>query len=192
MQKLLGNFKSLMEKVFSKKNIFIAIAVILIVIGGFFVVKKVFKQPLGQIYEVAVMARSQNNPDPAEDRKSSLKAGDVLIVQKHGHNWSTTESVSYLILKMNLTEEQTAKLTMSKEKEIKFRDLPEEEKKRIEDEKNRAKETDEKYFEESRMEILIAREHHIDMREFEDFEANDLLNGQPFDEVFDWGIVERK
>ena len=175
-----------------RKHLIIAAAVALIVAGGFFAGKKVLNRAPKQIYEVAIMARSQHNSDPEEDLKSSLKAGDVLVVQKNGHSWSTTESVSYLILKMNLTEKQAIKLTHPKEKEIKFKDLSEEEKTRIEEEKKRAKEADEKYVEEPRMETLIAREYRIGMSEFEGFEANDLLNGQPFDEVFDWGIVERK
>ena len=193
MQTSQEKFKNLTEKLFSKKIIFIAIAVILIIIGGFFIGKKTFKPEPKRIYEIAVMARSQSNPNLEEDSKSSLKAGDVLVVQKDGHNWSTTEKASYLILKMNLTKKQAAKLIMPDEKEIKFKDLSEEKQERVKEDKKRVKDADEEYMEKQRMEIITARKYCIDMGEFEGFEANDLLNGQPFlDEVFDWGIVNKK
>ena len=177
------------------KTIIILAICFLIIIGGYFSFRKIFKPDPKQIYEVAVMVRDQYNSNPEEDKKTSLKIGDVLVVQKVGHNWSNTEKVSYLILKMNLTEKQKAKLTQAKEKEIKFKNLTKEEQARIKEEKKRAKDSGEEYHEEQKTEILIAREYYIDLskEEFKGFSANNLLSGQPYiDDVFDWDIVERK
>lgn len=156
-----------------------------------------------QVYSVAVMVRSQQiRGDKVEDRKNSLKTGDVMNIKAADHNWSKVERVSYLILKMELTEKQKERLMAPEEREIKFKELSEEEQQRIEEEKQRAKDNDEEYYEEQRTETLRKRAYAIDFdylrkkyREFEDFKAIDLLNiGQPFGEdmVFDWGIVEKK
>ena len=157
---------------------------------------KIFKPAPKRVYEVAIMMRSQNNSDPEEDARTSLKKGDVLVTQKEGHSWSKTEKVSYLILKMNLSEEQAQKLTQAKTKEIKEKDLSQEEQARIAEEKKRAKDEEREYMPELREETLIAREYFIDFKEDEaliNLKANDLINGQPLmDRVFDWGIVERK
>lgn len=176
-----------------KKTVLIAAIVLLVVVGAIYWINS--KKAPKQIYEVAVMVRSQSNSDPEEDKKTSLKKGDVLVTQKEGHNWSKTESVSYLILKMNLTEEQAQMLTQAKTKEIEFKDLSEEEQKRIEEEKKRAKDEDREYVEEPRQKTLIAREYRVklDDKKFEGFKAIDLLKDQPYsEEVFDWGIVEKK
>lgn len=178
---------------FNKKSIIIVVIIFAVIsLGVYFLNSK--KAPK-QIYEVAVMVRDQNNPDPIEDKKTSLKKGDVLITQKEGHAWSKTESISYLILRMSLTEDQAQKLTQAKTREIKYKELSDEEKKRIDEEKKRAKEEDVEYHEEPRTETLIAREYHVDMSKFnkQGFKAVDLISGQPFaEEVFDWGIVEKK
>ena len=179
----------------SKKNLIIIGVVALVFVVGALLKTYVFKSAPKQIYEVAIMVRSQKNSDPSEDRKTSLKRGDVLVTQKDGHNWSKTESISYLILRMNLTEEQAQKLTQAKTREISEKELSDEERGRIEEEKQRAKDEDREYHEEPRQETLIAREYYIDMTEFDEqgFKAVDLISGQPFqEEVFDWGIVERK
>ena len=188
-----------MLKLNTKFNKIIIIFLVLLIIAGislFYFKDKIFKPAPKKIYEVAVMMRSQSNKDPIEDARTSLKKGDVLVTQKEGHNWSKTEKVSYLILKMDLTEEQAQKLTQSKTKEIKENDLSQEERDRISEEKKRAKEDKREYMPEPREETLIAREYHIDFEEDEalmNLEANDLIKGQPLmDRVFDWGIVERK
>lgn len=177
-----------------KKNVILGLIGLVIIAGGAYFYPKIFKKAPKTIYEAAIMVRSQQASDPAEDARSSLKAGDALVIQKDGHKWSNTEKISYLILKMNLTENQKQKLTQAKEKEIKFKDLPQEEQDRINEDKKRAKEAGEEYMEEPRRETLIAREYYIDLiKHFPDFSAVDLLNGQPYlDEVYDWGVVNRK
>lgn len=193
MRKLLpaGTFKT---KYLTKKNIIWAIVGLIVIAGIAYFGPKIFKRAPQQVYSVAIMVRSQSNPDKAEDMRSSLKAGDVLVTQKADHSWSGTEKVSYLIIKMNLTEEQAQKLTQAKVEEIKFKDLPEEERNRIEEEKKRARDEDREYMEEPRMRTLIAREYYIDLAEnFPDFKPLDLLNGQPYlDQIFDWSIVDKK
>ena len=74
------------------------------VMGGFIGIWNIFHHK--DIYQVAVMVRSQNNPDPIEDIKTSLKYGDVVVVKAEDNKWSKAEKVSYLILEMKLTERQ--------------------------------------------------------------------------------------
>ncbi len=181
------------KNLFTKRIVIIAIVLIVIATTGVILRKTVFKPAPKKIYEVAVMVRSQENPNKAEDMRTSLKVGDALVIQKDGHNWSRIEKISYLILKMNLTEEQKAKLTQGEEREISEDELSQEEMDRIAEEKKRAEENDEKYMEEPRTETIRARQYHIDMEIFEGFKANDLLNKQPYyGEVYDWGIVDKK
>lgn len=140
-----------------------------------------------KIYEALIAVRDQYNTDPKEDEKTSLKAGDVLVVLPEGHNWSQTERVSYLILKLNLTEEQAAKLTSSEEK-IETIDLPKEE---IERAKKDGRKIDE---EREQRTTLRARRYRIKIEELDpNFDPNILLERQPFpDKTYDWGIVEKK
>jgi len=179
------------------KKLIISLIIIAIISGGLFYFKdKIFKPAPKKIYEVAIMMRSQHNKDPKEDARTSLKKGDCLVTQKEGHNWSKTEKVSYLILKMNLTEEQAQKLSKSKTRKIKEKELSQEEQDRIKEEKKRAKDEKRDYMSEPREETLIAREYYIDFTKdevLENLKANDLIKGQPLmDRVFDWKIVEKK
>jgi hypothetical protein len=183
------------KKHVSKKTLVIAAAALIVIALGAWLALKYAKPAPKQVYSVAVMVRSQVNDDPAEDRRTSLKAGDALVVQPENHSWSYTESISYLILKMSLTEEQARKLTQPKEREIDEDELSEEEQQRIEEEKKLAKEEDREYVPEPRRETLIAREYYIDLSkdEFEGLNPDTLSDGNPFqDVVFDWGVVERK
>jgi len=189
-----ANLSQTGKKRLLNKKILIIIGIIIVMAGATVLFRDaIFKKAPKQIYEVAIMVRSQRSNDPNEDARSSLKAGDVLLVQAEGHSWSQTEKISYLILKMNLTEEQASKLTQPKEKEVKFKDLSEEEQERIEEEKKRAEEEGREYMEEPRTETILARQYRIKMEKFEGFKPADLLSGQPFeDEIFTWSIVEKK
>lgn len=148
-------------------------------------------------YEALVMMRDQSSGNADEDRRSSLKAGDVILVQKEGHSWSDSERISYLILKMSLTEEQAQRLTQPLDREVGEDELSDEEKQRIEDEKKRAQERGTEFRREPRRITLMARQYRIDLEEIgfpgtED-NANSLMGSQPFpDRVFDWGSVEKK
>jgi hypothetical protein len=178
-----------------KKKIYLILCLILIVVAVGFFSKRLIKIAPKMNYEVAIVVNDQYNSDPTEDAKNSLKTGDVLVVQEENHNWSKTEEISYLIIKMNLTEDQKQKLTAPAEREIKFEELSAEEQQRINDEKKRAEEAGEEYREEPRKETLRARAYQIDMEEFtkKGFKRLDLLSNQPFQkEVYDWGIIIRK
>ena len=174
-----------------KKKILTAVLIVVVLYGGWFLAFKVFKSAPKQIYEVAVYAHNQSGSDSS----SSMRMGDALVVMKEGHSWSHTESISYLILKMSLSEEQAQKLSMADEKEIPFKQWSDEEKQRAEEEEARAKEEDREYFEEPKRETLRPRLYRIDFEDkvFEGFTRVQLMQGQPYkDMVFDWGIVEKK
>ena len=177
----------------ANKKLIIPLAILAILALGWYLYPNFIKPKPKAIYEVAVMVRSQTNPDKSEDLRTSLKSGDVLVVQNEGHKWSKTEQVSYLILKMELTEEQKAKLLAPNEKEIDFKDLSEEEQQRIKDEEQRAKDEGRDYEPEPRRETLRARAYRIDLEELEFSKPADLIKGQPFaDQIFGWEIVEKK
>lgn len=193
MEKLKKVFNKIKNQ--PKKIIFFLVCLILLVSASAYFSKSIFKSNPKLNYEVAIAVRDQFSSDPAEDAKSSLKTGDVLVIQDDGHDWSKTEEISYLIIKMNLTEGQKQKLTAPDEREIEFDELSAEEQQRINDEKKRAKEAGEEYREEPRKETLRVRAYGIDMKNFTDkgFKSLDLLSSQPFrNEVYDWGIVIKK
>lgn len=144
-----------------------------------------------------MQVRDQNaNGDEKENAKTSLKKGDVLLAQEEGHNWSTTEKVSYLILKINLTEKQREKLVDSVYKKLTRKEI----KKELENFKNGRDdipdEEIDRYKEElkNRKDVVVLRKYRINMEKyFPDFVANDLVVGQPYeDKVFDWSIVQKK
>jgi len=180
----------MLKKLF-KKYIIPMIVIFLFIAGVALILKVSLDEGPKEIYEVAVMVKDQNNSNSDEDMSTSMKKGDVLVIKKEGQNWSRTELVTYLILKIELSEEQRQKLTQAQTEEV-----------------NRSKTTDKeleglsseqkKEFIEPRkepeMKTIRPREYRIDMRKFKDFTPIDLLNiGQPyFEEVYDWGIVEKK
>jgi hypothetical protein len=69
-------------------------------------------------YELLVAVTDQKASDPAEDLRSALKTGDVMVILPEGHRWSETEKTSYLILKMKLNEEQVLKLTQPETRKV--------------------------------------------------------------------------
>lgn len=184
-----------LKKCCSKRNLLILLIVAIIVAGAWALKTYVFKGAPKQIYQVAIQVRDQYNADPVEDRRNSLKKGDVLVIQDEDHRWSTTENKSYLVLKMLLTEEQVQKLTVAEEREIPESELSGEERQRIEEEKQRARDEDREYVEEPRTETLRMRMYYIDLgrEEFAGFKWQDLLTAQPYSNLlFDWKIVEEK
>jgi hypothetical protein len=163
-----------------KKKILIAIIIVFLISSGF-AIYKVFHQAPKKIYEVAIMVRSQHNNDPNEDARTSLKVGDVLVVKPEGHKWSKTEKVSYLIIKMNLTEDQSHILAQPREREVKKSELSEKEKKTTKNTNYIRKET------------IIAREYRIKIEKFKDFNSKMLIKGQPYmEKVYGWDMVEKK
>ncbi len=181
------------KKYLKNKFLLVALGLLILGIGVYLLGPKIFKPKPKQIYQVAVVVRSQQTSDPAEDLRSSLKAGDVLVTQLGEHSWSSTELISYLILKMNLTEEQAQKLTQPEEREMKKSEISEEEKQRQEEEKKRAKKEGREYREEPRRVTLRARAYGINLEKLGFTDPNALYSGQPFlDQIFEWDIVDKK
>ena len=184
------------EKIIARRKIIIPAALIILAIAGglTWVIKAKFTKPEPTSrYEVAVVVRSQTNQDPIEDRRTSLKSGDVLVVQSAGHSWSTTEKISYLILPMELTATEAAKLMQADEKEIKFKDLPAEDQQRIKDEEARAKKEKRDYQKEKRTETIRPRLYYIDLAMIGFSDPNQLLTKQPYmEKVFGWEVVKKK
>lgn len=169
-----------------------AVLAVIIIISTAIISNKNNKLPK-ELYEVAIMVRDQPNSGTKEDERNSLKRGDVLVLQKEGHSWSKTESISYLILKMNLDAEQVQKLTRPKTRELAFEELSEEERGRIDEERRIAEIEGREYIPESKEEVLLAREYAIDFTKVGEFNDADLILRQPFEgEVFDWNIVIKK
>lgn len=87
-----------------KKNVvyiflgFISILCLILVI--------IFLGPEKSIYQIAVVIRDQVHEEKAEDKRSALKYGDILVIENAGHKWSKLEEVSFLILNIKLTQEQ--------------------------------------------------------------------------------------
>lgn len=175
-----------------KKFAIVLVIALVLIVGGWFIVTKVIKPAPKQAYDVAVMVRSQGGGG-ADDAKSNLKKGDVLAIQKQGHNWSKTEKISYLILEMELTQEQKQKLMQPKTKELDKEESLEKGLIRQEElEGENAMSGAE--LEERLKQTVSAREYYIDFDELpKDFKPADLINNQPFEgQVFDWGIVDKK
>jgi hypothetical protein len=176
--------------------------ILVVLLGGVYLAKRLFfKSEPKTVYEAAVLVRDQNSSDPNDDNSNSLRAGDVLLLKQSGLQWSDTERVSYLILKMELTQSQHEKLTQTVDRELtkeekeaelaRFRErggeqeMSEEERQRMEDEFT--KELD------VRRETVQARAYRIDFDKFSAFSPDDLIKGQPFYEaVYDWGVVEKR
>lgn len=182
-----------------KKPIIIGLAVVLALLALWPLVQKAFKPDPKFLYQAAIFPYDQKSSNPAEDQKSSHKRGDVLVIKKEEEgkkiSWSRTERITYLILKLELTEEQAQKLTMADEREIPEKDWSEEEKQMAAEEKQRAEAEGREYQPEPKRETLRPRLYYVDLskKPFNDFDRNVLLTGQPWEEdIFNWSIVEKK
>jgi hypothetical protein len=100
------------KKINSIKIIIPLFLIICAAVVAFFVWKGADRADGGEVkvYDVAVMRKDQVQSDPDEDRRSSLKAGDVALAREVGRDWSDTEKRIFLIIKMNLDETQAARL----------------------------------------------------------------------------------
>jgi len=181
-----------------------------LVFGGIWFFKKGSKDDPVKVYDVAVMLKDQTNKDPEEDAKTSLKAGDVVMTRETGREWSNTERISYLILKMKLRESQAEKLVEpveeklsekeaqekgnlpAKYKVVDDEDLNEERKKQGDNNEDREMIILKRELE-SRLTVTTrARKYRIKIEDL-DFDPAQVRNGQPFpDQEFGWSIVEKK
>lgn len=151
----------------------LALGLVALIAGGYFLVKKFWPSAPQTVYEMVVQVRDQPDEDPVEDARTNMKKGDVLVAFPVGHKWSETEKTSYLILKMKLTQEQLKKLT-----------TPEKEQAEQESGDAKAKHPPAK--------IIRMRPYRIKIEQL-NFNLDDFSNGQPFtDKIFGWEIVEKK
>ncbi|MFA5961214.1 MAG: hypothetical protein WC848_00855 [Parcubacteria group bacterium] len=169
----------------SKKPLIIFLAMIVLLVGGYFGYKKYQKNKLlkgnvESVYEVLVQMADEKVNDPVEDARSSLKRGDVIAYVPDGHQWSDTEKISYLIVKIKLKPEEAQKLM---EAETKNAPVDEARKKELPEGAGPEKET------------VRARKYQInlDKLDVEDLTINDLAKGQPTgDKVFGENVIRKK
>ena len=142
-----------------------------------------------KVYDVLVQLRDQKNSDPIEDAKSSAKKGDVVSLRVTGSEWSKTEKISYLILKMELTEEEAQKIVQSETKKLKEKEALEKGIANEEMLKNMPREEKANFL----VEDVLFREYRINFEKLPEFDEKEVRNGQPFEEkIFGWEIVEKK
>lgn len=169
---------------FKNKKVLIIIAVgSLLLVAGFFLFQKFGKnagmdgggesadQKVVKVREVMVVIRDQiNSADPAEDAKYALKRGDVIAAQDAGHEWSQTEYISYLLVKMNISGKQANELLQPLEKDTGEKS-----------EDGRPK-----------TELVRARKFKIDLDKV-GFTGAQVVEGQPLkDKVFDESVIVEK
>ena len=152
--------------------------------GIFWGVNKIFfKGQLGNngpttTRQVLVSVHDFSMPDPVEDKKTSIKMGYVVGVYPEDHQWSDTEKISFLILKMKLNDTQASELTAPLTQAIK--NPTDQQKQEVKTDPQAGTET------------VAAREYKINLGKIGFTDAASLAKGQPFlDKVFDWGIVEK-
>jgi len=184
------------EKFYQNKKIIIpaAIALGLILLGGlFFVLRKDEKGRMPgaddpRVYEALIMIKDQTSKDPAEDARSNLKAGDVIVIFPEGHSWSSTERISYLLLKLKLKPSDAAKLTEPETREIKEIDRNLLKLKETNGDKSKQKDMG------PRKETVRARAYRIKIEKL-NFDIQKFWGDhtQPYlEKVFDKGMVEKK
>lgn len=147
-----------------------------------FILREGWADEEAKVYQVLVSVYDEKNANPIEDKKSSMKKGYVIGVYPENHQWSETEKISYLILKMKLNKREAQEIIEPIQKNIDIRILSEEQQKVI-------KESD---IKEEQKEIIAVRKYKIDLEKIGFSDPNSLLNGQPYeDNVFGWEIVEK-
>ena len=157
----------------SKRKFIIPIIIILVLIGSYVAYKK-YRQPkedTRSVYEAMVQVVDQKSGNEEEDRRASLKKGDVIAYFPEGHPWTETEKTGYLIVKIKLTSEDAAKLTEAVTKNVETQDPA----------SSGA----------SQQETIQARKYTLDI---DVPTVNELMEkGQPYkDKVFEKGIIEEK
>lgn len=173
-------------------RLIVFVLVVIALLGGIFwavnkfVIKKIFDGGETKNYQVLVKTYDDKLSDSEEDRRSSMKKGYVVGVYEENHQWSDSEKVSYLILKMKLNEKEVQKITEQVKEEIDIKTLPEEQQKMMKEQKKEERNPDDL------TRVVLARKYKIDLEKIGFSDMNVLLQGQPFEgQVFDWGIVEK-
>jgi hypothetical protein len=173
-------------------RLIVFVLVVIALLGGIFwlvnkfIIQKIFDGGETKNYQVLVKTYDDKLSDPEEDRRSSMKKGYVVGVYEENHQWSDSEKVSYLILKMSLNEKEVQKITEQVKEEIDIKTLPEEQQKMMKEQKKEERNPDDL------TRVVLARKYKIDLEKIGFSDMNVLLQGQPFEgQVFDWEIVEK-
>ncbi|MBT3356537.1 hypothetical protein HN399_04290 [bacterium] len=141
-----------------------------------------------KVYDAVIQLRDRTNSDPEEDARNSAKKGDVILVRETGKEWSTTEKVSYLIIKMKLSEKEAQKIVQPKTKKLSKDEAKE--KGVVNDEM--LKEMEKEELNQALTQAVIFREYRVKIEDM-DFDLMKVREAQPFpDKEFDWEIVEKK
>ncbi len=149
-----------------------------------------FKSKKGEVkvYDALVMLKDQKSANSEEDAKNSAKKGDVILIRETGQEWSKTEKISYLILKIKLNEKQAQKIVQAKTKKLSKDEAKE--KGLVDDERLKTMEKEE--LEQTLKEDILFREYRVKIEKLE-FDPMKVRNEQPFeDEEFGWSLVEKK
>jgi hypothetical protein len=136
----------------------------------------------GKVYEALVMPKDQTNPDPKEDARSSLKAGDVIGIFPEGHVWSDTERQSYLLLKLTLSDSEVQELTQPQTKPSGSPTS----------EESGGPPSDAKALAGKQEETVRARAYRLKIETLQ-FDPNTIWKAQPFQgKVFEDKLIEKK
>jgi hypothetical protein len=136
----------------------------------------------GEVYEALVMPKDQTNPDPQEDARGSLKAGDVMGIFPEGHVYSDTEKQSYLLLKLTLTDAEAQELTQPQTKPSGSPTS----------DKSGGPSSAAKALEDKQDETVRARAYRLKIETLQ-FDINTIWKAQPFPvKVFDDKLIEKK
>jgi hypothetical protein len=136
----------------------------------------------GKVYEALVMPKDQTNPDPQEDARGSLKAGDVMGMFPEGHAWSETEKQSYLLLKLTLIDAEAQELTQPQTKSSGSPTA----------DQSLGPPSDAKALAGKQEETVRARAYRLKIETLQ-FDPNTIWKAQPFpDKVFDDKLIEKK
>jgi 1-acyl-sn-glycerol-3-phosphate acyltransferase len=135
-----------------------------------------------KVYEALVVPKDQTDPDPQEDTRSSLKAGDVMVIFPEGHAWSDTEKQSYLLLKLTLTDDEAQELTQPQTKPSGSPTS----------DQTAGPPSDAKALAGKQEETVRARAYRLKIETLQ-FDINTIWKAQPFsDKVFDDKLIEKK
>lgn len=189
----------MIKKLLKKKKLVIAIFLaIIVLVAAFLAFKKFYKPEEKKIYEALVSVREMSGAGSAEEKaRSTMYPGDVIAIKEGAGNWSTTEQVSYLIVKLNLKPSEAAKLTSPLTEKVSSDEVEAEVKRFKESNPDLKKEDMERFEEEAenRENTLRQREYYIDLKKIlpENFDPNSLVGGQPAeDKIFDRKVIEKR
>lgn len=186
------------KKQFNKKYIVIAFAVVALLMAVLFTYKKFYKSEPKRTYEALVSVREMSGAGSAEEKaRSTMYPGDVIAIKEGVGSWSMTERVSYLIVKLSITESQANKLVSPLAKKVDKNKVDEEVERMKESNLDISKEDLKRFKEEAenREDTIRQREYSLNLKEIlpENFDTNSLVSGQPVeDKIFGWNVVDNR